>query len=64
MGTNAPIRIKNANTQNAGKRLVNGLDVTAAYQLPWTTFGTFTPSMGYNYFFTLEGRTVARHRLS
>lgn len=51
-GTFIPIRIEGANTQNAGKRLVNGLDVTAAYQLPWTTFGTFTISMGYNYFFT------------
>jgi len=45
-------RIEGANTQNAGKRLVNGMDVTAAYQLPWTTFGTFTFSLGYNYFFT------------
>ena len=47
-----------ANTANAGKRLVNGLDVTAAYQLPWTNFGTFTLSLGYNYFFTWKAEPV------
>ncbi|MDQ3118140.1 MAG: TonB-dependent receptor [Verrucomicrobiota bacterium] len=47
-----------ANTANAGKRLVNGLDVTAAYQLPSTNFGTFTLSLGYNYFFTWKAEPV------
>ena len=50
--TGTPVRIENARTQNAGKRLVNGLDVTAAYRIPTTNFGTFTLSGGYNYFFT------------
>ncbi len=56
-GTLLPIQIR-ANTANAGKRLVNGLDATAAYQLPFTTFGTFTISMGYNYFFTWKAEPV------
>ena len=56
-GSNLPIQII-ANTANAGKRLVNGLDVTAAYQLPWTNFGTFTFSLGYNYFFTWKAEPV------
>ena len=45
-------------TANAGKRLVNGMDVTAAYQLPWTNFGQFTMSLGYNYFFTWKAEAV------
>ena len=60
-GTNLPIQII-ANTANAGKRLVNGMDVTAAYQLPWTNFGTFTFSLGYNYFFTWKAEPVEGHR--
>jgi hypothetical protein len=55
--TNLPFQIF-ANTANAGKRLVNGMDVTAAYQLPWTNFGTFTLSMGYNYFFTWKAEPI------
>ncbi len=43
---------------NAGKRLVNGMDATASYQLPWTTFGTVTFSLGYNYFFTWKAEPV------
>jgi len=57
-GTLTPLRIEGANTQNAGKRLVNGLDVTAVYQLPWTTYGTFTISLGYNYFFTWKAEAA------
>lgn len=41
-----------AQNQNASKRLVNGMDITAAYQLPTQNWGTFTISTGYNYFFT------------
>ena len=37
---------------NAGKRLVNGMDVNAVYQLPTANWGTMTWSLGYNYFFT------------
>jgi hypothetical protein len=55
--TNLPFSII-ANTANAGKRLVNGMDVTAAYQLPWTNFGTFTVSLGYNYFFTWKAEAI------
>jgi outer membrane receptor protein involved in Fe transport len=45
-------------TANAGKRLVNGMDITAAYALPWTNFGQFTISMGYNYFFTWKAEAL------
>ena len=45
-------------SQNAGKRLVNGLDMTAAYQLPTQSFGTFTLSAGYNYFFTWKAEPI------
>jgi iron complex outermembrane receptor protein len=38
--------------QNAGKRLVQGLDVTAVYELPTERFGKFTFSGGWNHFFT------------
>jgi len=41
-----------AGNQNASKRLVNGMDITATYQLPTQNWGTFTISAGYNYFFT------------
>jgi iron complex outermembrane receptor protein len=41
-----------AQNQNASKRLVNGMDITATYQLPTQNWGTFTLSSGYNYFFT------------
>jgi iron complex outermembrane receptor protein len=37
---------------NAGKRLVNGMDVNAVYQLPTSNWGTYTWTAGYNYFFT------------
>jgi len=37
---------------NAGKRLVNGMDVNVVYQLPTTNWGTFMWTLGYNYFFT------------
>jgi iron complex outermembrane recepter protein len=56
-GTNLPQQIT-ALTSNAGKRLVNGMDVTAAYQLPWTTFGTITFSLGYNYFFSWQAEAI------
>jgi hypothetical protein len=37
---------------NAGKRLVNGMEVNAIYQLPTSNWGTHTWTVGYNYFFT------------
>ena len=44
---------------NAGKRLVQGLDVTAVYQLPTTNFGQFTFTLGWNHFFTWKAEPVA-----
>lgn len=57
-GTLTPLRIEGANTQNAGKRLVNGMDIIAAYQIPTTNWGTFTLSTGYNYFFTWKAEAA------
>ena len=53
-----------ANFANGGKRLVQGLDVTAVYELPTERFGKFTFSGGWNHFFTWKagtGATPASH---
>jgi len=41
---------------NAGKRLVQGIDVTAVYELPTERWGKFTFSGGYNHFFTWKAQ--------
>jgi outer membrane receptor protein involved in Fe transport len=43
---------------NAGKRLVQGVDVTAVYELPTERFGKFTFSGGWNHFFTWKAEPV------
>ncbi|MFN2476086.1 MAG: TonB-dependent receptor domain-containing protein [Chthoniobacterales bacterium] len=45
------LRTIDSRNDNAGARLIEGLDVTAAYQIPTARFGTFTLSGGYNHFF-------------
>jgi iron complex outermembrane receptor protein len=57
-GPNGTVQEIDSATTNAGKRFVQGMDITAAYQLPWTNFGTFTFSTGYNYFFTWKAEAV------
>jgi outer membrane receptor protein involved in Fe transport len=57
-GPNGVVQEIDSATTNAGKRFVQGLDITAAYQLPTTAFGTFTISTGYNYFFTWKAEAV------
>jgi hypothetical protein len=42
----------NSQTGNAGKRHVQGVDVTAVYEIPTERWGKFTFSGGYNHFFT------------
>ena len=44
---------------NAGKRLVQGLDITAVYEIPTERWGKFTISGGYNHFFTWKAEPVA-----
>jgi iron complex outermembrane receptor protein len=44
---------------NAGKRFVQGLDVTAVYQLPTTNVGQFTFTVGWNHFFTWKAEPIA-----
>ena len=41
-----------ADSSNAGKRFVQGLDITVIYELPTERWGKFTFSGGYNHFFT------------
>jgi iron complex outermembrane receptor protein len=48
-----------AQNQNASKRLVNGMDITATYQFHTQSWGTFTISSGYNYFFTWKAEPFA-----
>ncbi len=40
-----------ADIANAGTRFVQGLDVTAVYEMPTQHWGTFTASGGWNHFF-------------
>src|ERR1700686_3294537 len=44
---------------NAGKRLVQGLDITATYEIPTERWGKFTLSGGYNHIFTWKAEPVA-----
>jgi iron complex outermembrane recepter protein len=46
----------NSHTGNAGKRNVQGLDVTATYEVPTERFGKFTFSGGWNHFFTWKAQ--------
>ena len=46
-----------ANNANAGKRLVEGIDVTAVYEIPTERFGKFTLSGGYNHVFIWKAET-------
>ena len=41
---------------NAGKRFVEGIDITAVYELPTERFGKFTFSGGYNHFFSWKAQ--------
>jgi iron complex outermembrane receptor protein len=42
---------------NAGKRFVEGIDVTAVYELPTERFGKFTFSGGWNHFFSWKAQS-------
>jgi outer membrane receptor protein involved in Fe transport len=44
---------------NAGKRLVQGLEVTASYEIPTERWGKFTFSTSYNHFFTWKTELIA-----
>ena len=41
---------------NAGKRLVQGVEATATYEIPTKRWGKFTFSGGYNHFFTWKAQ--------
>jgi iron complex outermembrane receptor protein len=41
---------------NAGKRLVEGLEATASYEIPTERWGSFTLSGGWNHFFAWKGQ--------
>ena len=44
---------------NAGKRFVQGIDMTANYEIPTERYGTFTLSGGWNHFFSWKAEPVA-----
>ena len=46
----------NSQTGNAGKRHVQGMDMTATYEIPTERFGKFTFSGGWNHFFTWKAQ--------
>ena len=46
----------NSQTGNAGKRHVQGMDMTATYEIPTERFGKFTLSGGWNHFFTWKAQ--------
>jgi len=46
----------NSQTGNAGKRNVQGIDVTATYEIPTERFGKFTFSGGWNHIFTWKAQ--------
>lgn len=48
-----------SNVANAGRRNVQGLDLTAVYQIPTQNLGTFTVSGGLNHFFTYKIEAAA-----
>jgi iron complex outermembrane receptor protein len=56
--TNEVVFIEALNN-NVGKRFVQGLDVTAVYQLPTTNLGQFTFTIGWNHFFTWKAEPIA-----
>ncbi len=47
-----------ATTSNAGTRFVEGLDVTAAYEIPTQNFGTFSFALGWNHFFVWKAEPL------
>ena len=49
---NSALQAVDSQAVNAGKRLVEGLDVTAVYEIPTERWGKFTFSGGWNHFFT------------
>ena len=56
--TNVVTCIDSVNS-NAGKRLVQGIEATATYEIPTERFGKFTISGGYNHFFTWKAEPLA-----
>jgi outer membrane receptor protein involved in Fe transport len=54
--TDGSLKAIDADAGNAGKRLVQGLDVTAVYELPTERWGKFTWSGGWNHFFTWKAQ--------
>jgi iron complex outermembrane receptor protein len=53
---NGFLQCVNSMVGNAGKRNVQGLDVTATYEIPTERFGKFTLSGGWNHFFTWKAQ--------
>jgi len=50
------VQAVDADFGNAGKRLIQGIDITAVYEIPTQNWGTFTISGGWNHFFTWKAQ--------
>lgn len=48
-----------ANTANASRRFVQGIDSTVSYRLPWESYGQFTFTAGANYFLSWKAEAIA-----
>jgi iron complex outermembrane recepter protein len=55
---NSALLAIDSRADNAGKRLVQGMDVTAVYELPTERWGKFTFSGGWNHFFTWKAEAA------
>lgn len=53
---NGTLEAIDADFGNAGKRFVQGIDVTAVYEIPTERWGKFTFSGGWNHFFTWKAQ--------
>ena len=55
-GTPGPVDCVDSGFGNAGKRFVEGLDVTVAYEIPTERWGKFTIAGGWNHFFSWKAQ--------
>jgi outer membrane receptor protein involved in Fe transport len=55
---NSALQAIDSRADNAGKRLVQGMDVTAVYEIPTERWGKFTLSGGWNHFFTWKAEAA------
>jgi iron complex outermembrane receptor protein len=55
-GTPGPVDCVDSGFGNAGRRFVEGMDITAVYELPTERWGKFTIAGGWNHFFSWKAQ--------